>query len=455
MPHTSAQTALAQETIYALSSGALPSGVAVIRLSGSRAGKILRALVNGRMPVSRESVLKKIYDPADGSVLDHALVLWFEGPNSFTGEDTVELHCHGGRAVVAAVLECLGRFEGCRPAEQGEFTRRAFHNNKLDLTEVEGLADLIDAETDAQRRQAQRQMSGALGVLYEGWRETLVRCRAFIEAELDFPDEEDVPDSVAAEVWERVARLIGEIEAHLADARRGERLRSGLQVVLLGAPNAGKSSLMNQLAKRDVAIVTPEAGTTRDVLEVHLDLAGYPVTLVDTAGLRETEGLVEQEGIRRALQHAQGADLVLWSVAPDLQEQALPDGIGSSGQVWQLHTKADMEKGGYPSDPRVEKTISCSVNAERGMDELLGALEEFAQQSIGLLENPVITRERYRVALQQCLRDLKRARDAAHMPIELRSEDLRLASHQLGRITGRIDVEDLLDVIFHDFCIGK
>ncbi|SDR26585.1 tRNA uridine-5-carboxymethylaminomethyl(34) synthesis GTPase MnmE [Pseudovibrio sp. Tun.PSC04-5.I4] len=445
-----------QETIYAVSSGALPSGVAVIRLSGSQSRPVLRELIKGKFPVSRESSLKKLWDPVDGSLLDHALILWFEGPGSFTGEDTVELHCHGGRAVVAAVLRVLSSFEGCRPAEQGEFTRRAFHNNKLDLTEVEGLADLIDAETDAQRRQAQRQMDGALGQLYTQWRDTLIRSRAMIEAELDFSDEDDIPDSVADEIWVELDKLRNAMLAHLSDARRGERLRSGLQVVLLGPPNAGKSSLMNKLAQRDVAIVTPEAGTTRDVLEVHLDLGGYPVTLIDTAGIRESVGIVEKEGIRRALVHAGKADLILWTRAPNVDQEDLPASLKTGGaEIWQLNTKSDL--GDVVDHDSFETTqeINVSVRDEGGMNALLSSLESFAERNIGLIENPLITRERHRSHLTQCVDDLDRAINAAGYPIELRGEDLRRAADQLGRITGRIDVEDLLDVIFRDFCVGK
>ncbi|WP_068084441.1 tRNA uridine-5-carboxymethylaminomethyl(34) synthesis GTPase MnmE [Polycladidibacter stylochi] len=449
-----------QETIYALSSGSLPAGVAVIRISGTQAGEILRQLIKGRFPVSRESALKKIYDPRDNSVIDHALVLWFEGPKSFTGEDTVEIHCHGGRAVVAALLDVLGQFPNSRPAEQGEFTRRAFHNNKLDLTEVEGLADLIDAETEAQRRQAQRQMQGALGELYESWRKALIHSRAMIEAELDFSDEDDVPDSVAEQVWQELDIIKQQIDSHLKDSRRGERLRSGLQVVLLGSPNAGKSSLMNHLANRDVAIVTPEAGTTRDVLEVHLDLGGYPVTLLDTAGLREQAGIVEQEGIRRALSHAEQADLILWTQAPQSAEGVEHELMTAfSGELWVLQTKVDLQKS-YSNPPQAiaensVRTLQCSVKAEGGMDRLLCELTEFAEKNMGLNEAPVITRERHRHYLNGCLENLRRAISMDGYPIELRSEELRAAANQLGRITGRVDVEDLLDVIFGDFCIGK
>ncbi|WP_428673714.1 tRNA uridine-5-carboxymethylaminomethyl(34) synthesis GTPase MnmE, partial [Roseibium sp.] len=335
------------DTIYALSSGAVPSGVAVIRVSGPRTREIVASL-GGRVPDPRKAMLSRLRHPRTGDVLDEAVVLYFQGPASFTGEDVAEFQCHGGRAVVSSLLEVLGSFEGCRPAEAGEFTRRAFDRGRMDLTEVEGLADLIAAETESQRKQAMRQMGGALGQLYEDWRKRLIHMRAMIEADFDFADEEDVPGSVAEEVWSEAVKLHAEIADHLERSKSGERLRSGLQVVLMGAPNAGKSSLLNAIAGRDVAIVTEEAGTTRDVIEVHLDLGGYPVTLVDTAGLRQTEGIVEREGIRRAEERGRAADLVLWAVEPDGvelddQDAGLPVDLRSSVPVWTVRTKADLE----------------------------------------------------------------------------------------------------------------
>jgi len=447
------------DTIYALSSGAVPSGIAVIRVSGTRTREIVESLC-GCVPEPRRALLAKLRHPETQEVLDEALVLYFEGPGSFTGEDVAEFQCHGGRAVISGLLEVLGSFEGCRPAEAGEFTRRAFDRGRMDLTEVEGLADLIAAETESQRKQAMRQMGGALGALYDGWRGRLIHMRAMIEADFDFADEEDVPGSVADEVWAEAANLHAEIADHLERSKSGERLRSGLQVVLMGAPNAGKSSLLNAIAGRDVAIVTEEAGTTRDVIEVHLDLCGYPVTLVDTAGLRETEGIVEREGIRRAEARGREADLILWAVEPggtrfDDPLTGLPEDLREGVPVWIVHTKADIETLPKQDSSGTTLGITCSVKSAEGMTSLFRHLTRFSEEMISIGEAPLATRERHRHYLRDCLAGLQAAVDSAHLPAELRAEDLRRAADALGRITGRIDVEELLDVIFRDFCIGK
>jgi tRNA modification GTPase len=453
------------DTIFAVSSGAAPAGVAVIRVSGPDSRFVVETIA-GDLPDARRAALRMLRDPASGDVLDQALVLWFPGPGSFTGEDVAEFHCHGGRAVVAAMLAVLARFPGCRPAMAGEFTRRAFDNERLDLIEVEGLADLVAAETEAQRRLAMTQAGGALTALYDGWRSRLLRVRAMIEAELDFAEEEDVPDDISDVVWKDVSRLLAELEAHLDRSRAAERLRNGLQVVLLGRPNAGKSSLLNAIARRDVAIVTEEAGTTRDMIEVHLDLGGLPVTLVDTAGLRETAGLVESEGIRRALARAETADLVLWLVEPGCPNDGNPDIDSppqSSATVWRVRTKADIAgelppvvDGDFGSDcgsALWDYRVSARTGA--GMDLLLSALAEFAREHLSSgLDDPVATRERHRWHLVAAKEGLRQALDT-RQALELRAEELRRAADQLGQVTGRIGVEDLLDVIFGEFCIGK
>jgi tRNA modification GTPase len=380
--------------------------------------------------------------------------MFFPGPASFTGEDVAEFHVHGGRAVVAAVLDRLGSLPGMRPAEAGEFTRRAFLNGRVDLTEVEGLSDLIQAETEAQRRQAVRQASGALAQVFDGWRGRLVTARAMVEAELDFADEEDVPGSVSDRAWMEASGVAADISRHLDDRRSGERLRGGAEVVLVGPVNAGKSSLINALARRDVAIVSPEPGTTRDVVEVRLDVGGYPFTIVDTAGLREAEGVVEREGIRRAQLRASAADLVLvladatfpGSVAKTLEEDRIVISVG---------TKIDLIDS-VQERARLSREFDVLVSSEtgEGLDLLLDALLAFARDAMQPGESALITRLRHRVALANCRDALVRSGDAS-LPLELRAEELRVASDELARLTGRIDVEDLLDVIFRDFCIGK
>lgn len=446
------------DTIYALSSGSLPAGVAVIRVSGPGAERALVALAGARVPARRAS-LRRLTAPATGEPLDQALVLWLPGPASFTGEDVVELHCHGGRAVVAAVLDALGGLDGLRPAEPGEFTRRAFDNDRLDRLEVEGLADLVAADTEAQRRQALAQAGGALSALYDGWRSRLVRARALIEAEFDFADEDDVPDDVSQAVWSDVAALAAEVSRHLDRSRGAERLRSGLQVVLLGPPNAGKSSLLNALARRDVAIVAEEAGTTRDLIDVHLDLDGLPVTVTDTAGLRDGAGRIEREGMRRALARAAAADLALWLDPADGTGAAETAPVEPGCPVWRLVSKADLAPGGTMEASATPARHHVSVATGAGLDGLVADLKAFAGERLGGLDEPVATRERQRRHLAETLAALAAAlgsgADGDGRPLELRAEDLRRASDALGRIAGRTGVEDLLDVVFREFCIGK
>jgi len=449
------------DTIFALSSGAVPSGVAVVRVSGPATMATVEALC-GDVPPIRKAAVRNLVHPESGAWIDEALVLVFRGPSSFTGEDVAEFQCHGSRAVIAELLEVLSERKGCRPAEPGEFTRRAFENGRLDLTEVEGLSDLIAAETRVQKQQALRQMGGSLGKLYDVWRSELIHMRAMIEAEFDFADEEDVPGSVADAVWEEAAGLAVRIREHLAQSVNGERLRTGLQVVLMGAPNAGKSSLLNAIAGRDAAIVTEEAGTTRDIIEVHLDLGGYPVTLVDTAGIREAAGVVEREGIRRAEERGRQADLILWTVEPDghsaseTDETVLAEDLNGAGvPLWAVNTKSDFGTLPKRDSSGTIPEIATSVKIKGGTDALIKALTRFAEETISVGEAPLATRQRHRHLLNECLEALHRAVSGKALPSELRAEELRSASDALGKITGRIDVEDLLDVIFRDFCIGK
>ena len=448
-------------TIFALSSGRPPAAIAVVRVSGPRAGDAITAL-GGRLPEPRRAALRRLRH--DGALIDEALVLWFPGPNTETAEDMAELHLHGGRAVVAAVLAALGKLPGFRPAEAGEFTRRAFANGRLDLTAVEGLADLVFAETEAQRAQAMRQFSGALGGRADAWRSRLIEALALIEARIDFSDQ-DVPDDLVSPALHVARELAEEIEKTLADEHRGERLREGLTVAIAGPPNAGKSSLLNRLARREAAIVSPYAGTTRDVIEVHLDLAGYPVTLLDTAGVRESDDPVEQEGVRRARARAEAADLVLWvveaGISPPVGRAKERSDVPATVQrnevksQWIIQNKVDL------SPQRVqlkgyEHRYVISTLTGQGLEQLVADLAAFARDTLRATEPALVTRERHRLALQQTAEALSRARAVGVSgQEELIAEELRLAARALGRLTGRVDVEDVLDVIFRDFCIGK
>ncbi len=453
----------ARSTIFALSSGRPPAAIAGVRVSGPCAGAALEKLI-GRMPAPRQAKLVRLRDPATGEAIDEALVLWFPAPRSETGEDTAELQLHGGHAVIAGVLEALGRIEGCQPAEAGEFTRRAFENGRLDLTAVEGLADLIAAETQAQRRQAFRQLKGLIGDRAEAWRRALIEAQALVEARIDFSDEADVPENLVDAALHAAQQLRSEIAAALADGGRGERLRDGLVVAISGPPNAGKSALLNRLARREAAIVSPYPGTTRDVIEVHFDLGGDPVTLWDTAGIRDSTDPVEQEGVRRARAGAVAADLVLWVSDVSAAGSALDETDKSSfkSEVWLIKNKIDLavdklciscESGSGISSPM---TFSISATTGAGTDALVTALAVFAQNYFSATEPALVTRARHRWALEDTVAALDRAlAERGSGRDELIAEELRAAATTLGRLTGRVDVEDILDVIFRDFCIGK
>jgi tRNA modification GTPase len=452
-----------RDTIFALSSGRPPAAIAVIRISGLRAGFALERTI-GRVPEPRRATLARVRDPASGEVIDEGLALWFPAPNSETGEDIAELQVHGGRAVIAAVLAALGKLEGLRPAEAGEFTRRAFENGRMDLTAVEGLGDLVAAETEAQRRQAFRHLKGLLGERAESWRQRLIEALALVEAAIDFSDEEDVPKSAMAQALERIGPLADEIAR--AGAGQGERLREGLRVAIAGPPNAGKSTLFNRLARREAAIVSPFPGTTRDVLELHLDLGGYPVTVLDTAGIREASDPVEREGVRRASEQAAGADFVLWVLdATAVGPETIAEGVRSvtvlgGPALWFVVNKMDLVPG--PDRPRVESQFGreltvhlLSSRTAQGIDELVNAISRHAE-GFFTAEPALVTRQRQRALLTETVTALRGAQSAAQEGREeIVAEHLRLATRALGKLLGRVDVEDLLDVIFRDFCIGK
>ena len=438
------------QTIFALSSGRPPSAIALVRVSGSLAGKIVTVLA-GKLPSPRMATRALLRDIGQRPI-DDAVVLWFPSPASATGEDVAEFHIHGGRAVLAALFAALFAFENVRPAEPGEFTRRAFENGKLDLTEAEGLDDLIHADTDRQRRQALRQLKGLLGDRARNWRARIIEASALIEAGIDFSDEGDVPAELIAPALAKAKALLTEIEEVLAGQGRSERLRDGLVVAIAGPPNVGKSTLMNQLARREVAIVSPHAGTTRDVIEVQLDLDGYPVTVIDTAGIRETDDPVEQEGVRRARSRAADADLVLWLT------DVLPVVIQHDGTapVWMVRNKIDLEANSRPlAEVSGQGVFQISASRGDGLPELIAALVGFAQNYFGGGEGGLIGRTRQRQHLQETATSLRRCVQVIGQGEELAAEELRMAARSLGRLLGRVDVEDILDVIFREFCVGK
>ena len=454
-------------TIYALATPApsrgAPGAVSIVRLSGPRAAEAVifltepRAFARGHsarepaLPAPRHMALRTVLDPVSGEKIDSALVVWFEAPRSETGETMAELHLHGGRAVANAVLAALGKLGICRLAEPGEFTRRAFENRKLDLTQAEAVADLVAAETDQQRRLALHQMGGALHRLYEDWRTQGLRALAHLEAAIDFPDE-DLPEGIAADVTRAIASLRDEIAAHLDD-KRGERLRDGLHIAIIGPPNAGKSSLLNLLARREAAIVSETAGTTRDIIEVHLDLGGWPVVLADTAGLRDSADAIEQEGVRRARARANEADLRLLVLDATTDWRAARHELTAATDRWDLaHDIVVVNKSDLaPVEPFGVAPLSTRSGA--GLPELLAQIERSAGKLMDAGAAPPLTRARHREALVEAHAALGRALTAPE--VALSAEDLRLALRALGRITGTVRVDELLDVIFRDFCIGK
>ena len=436
----------AADTIYALASGAAAGAVAVLRLSGPGTGEAVMRLA-GSLPAARRASLRRLRAP-DGEILDHALVLWFPGPASYTGEDAAELHLHGGRSVIAGVMEALTA-AGLREAEPGEFTRRAFLHGKMDLTAAEGIADLVAAETAAQRRQALHQADGGLAKLYGGWAERLARLLAHQEAAIEFA-EDGLPTDLDVKARAGAGELRAEIEAHLADARRGELLREGLVFAIIGAPNAGKSSLLNALVGREAAIVSARAGTTRDIVEARLDLAGVPVTLSDTAGLREAGDEIEAEGIKRAERRAQEAQLVITVFAADQPPDAETlRWVGPEALV--LVNKCDLA----PAPAAIADVPAMAVSAREGigLGTLRERLAEAALRLTGAGQGNQLTRPRHRAALTEAVTLLADAEEAS-LP-ELTAEALRAALFALGRLTGRVGVEEILDIVFRDFCIGK
>jgi tRNA modification GTPase len=439
------------QTIFALSTGRPPSAIAVVRVSGPQARAALTALA-GKIPKPRTAT-RALLRNADGQPIDDAMVLYFPAPASATGEDVAEFHVHGGRAVLAALFASFSGVKDVRAAEPGEFTRRAFENGKLDLTEAEGLDDLIRADTDRQRRQALRQLKGFLGEKARDWRRQIIEASALIEAGIDFSDEGDVPSELTVPALEKIKALLCEIQDALASQKRSERLRDGLVVAIAGPPNVGKSTLMNQLARREVAIVSPHAGTTRDVIEVQLDLEGYPVTMIDTAGIRDTDDPIEQEGVRRARARAADADLVLWLTDADGAKISTE----IEAPVWLVRNKIDLAKSRTATAGSTQDQRMLAISATRGdgLRELISALVDYAHEFFGEAEGGLIGRVRQRELVEQAAASLRRSIAVVGKGEELAAEDLRAAAYALGRLLGQVDVEDILDVIFREFCIGK
>lgn len=435
------------DTIFALASAPGRAGVALVRVSGPAARFAVQTLSRKAPPPPRRAVLRALRN-GQGEVFDRGLVLWFPNPDSLTGEDVAEFQVHGGRAILAALTEALAAIPGLRPARPGEFSRRAVEHGKFDLTQAEAIADLVDAETEAQRRQALRQYDGALATLSDAWREALAKALAWAEAAIDFSDE-DLPEDVMAEARQTAAAVGAAMAVHLADGRRGELVREGLFVAVVGPPNAGKSSLVNALAGRDVAIVSEIAGTTRDVIEVRLNLSGYAVVLADTAGLRAEAGQIEAEGVRRALARAEAADLVVLVRDGSVSDMPLEwNGKIDSNAVISVWNKADLPWS------QARAGLKLSLKTGDGLDAVVEAIAAAARNKLDHGgEAPLLTRARHREALKEAAAALNRAETQAAP--ELFAEDLRLAVRAVGRITGRVDVEDLLDLIFKDFCIGK
>ena len=435
------------DTIFAIASGAGVAGIAVLRLSGPLALQILGALAQ-KAPQPRRATLTRLADPATGEPLDHAIVLAFPGPASFTGEDYAEIHLHGSRAVTAHALRLLAAMPGARPAEPGEFALRAFRNGKMDLTAVEALGDLLAAETEAQRKQALRLMDGALGKQADAWRSQILEAQALTEAWIDFSDEEDVPATAIEQVSSLAKNLAAAMQTQLALGKSGEVIRDGFHVVIAGAPNVGKSSLLNALARRDAAIVSPHAGTTRDLIEVRLDLGGVPVILTDTAGIRDSRDEIELEGIQRGLGAARRADLALWLFEAG-GDMNLAERARVETQCLDVATKSDLNG----PDAR---GLGVSAKTGAGLEALIAAISAEAAQRLAGAEGALVSRQRHRLGIEETLKALTPVAAAtASMPLELVAEDLRAAAAALARITGRIDVEDVLGAIFSRFCIGK
>ena len=443
----------ASDTIFALSSGAGRAGIAVIRLSGPGTSSLLQSMA-GPLPAERAFTLRTLRDHASGETLDKCVIVWLPAPRSFTGEDCAELHLHGSPGVIRAVLDVLGRHDGVRPAEPGEFTRRAFGNGKMDLVEIEGLADLLEARTASQRRQAFQQMSGKASTVFENWRQDLLLIRADIEAVVDFVDEAGVAEAAAPGINARIQALLGEISSAMEQSTASELIRDGVRVVLAGHPNTGKSSLLNVLARRDAAIVSDIAGTTRDSIEVTLDVEGIPVILTDTAGIHERAAdIVEEEGIRRSRKHMAGADVLVWVASPDVDGSEKPDAsFPPDILVW---NKVDLQSRSGLQRNDLDRAIAISTRTGSGISDLLSALASLLNARYGKAESALVVSARQKRVTSRVHKHLVGALELGPEMLELKAEEIRRASDEIGRLTGRVDVEEWLGAMFSRFCIGK
>ncbi len=441
--------------IYALSSGPGMSGIAVIRISGKNTAEILNSINDKKLPEPRTATLRKINYINTSELIDEAIILWFPGPESYTGEDMAELHVHGGQAVISAILKTLSQAKNCRIAEPGEFTKLAFQNGKINLIKAEGIADLISSETEIQRKQAIKIMQGHTSIRFNELREKILKISSYIEAKIDFPDE-DLPKNILDSIKETSIQIINEIEKILDDQKIGERIREGFKIAIVGPTNVGKSSLINYLSRREVAIVSETAGTTRDVIETHLNINGYPVIISDTAGIRDSKDEIETKGIKLALKRAEEADLRLVMIEPkNLDFTGFLKDLFDKNSILVVN-KCDQQ--GIFLDEQIKKmnNVCISIKEDKNLDQLIFKISEILKHKFISTENILITRERHRQNLRECINHLKNFNEKNNEEdFDKASEDLRLASQEIGKIVGKIDVEEILGSIFNDFCIGK
>ena len=442
-------------TIYALSSGPGISGIAVIRVSGNKTEDVIKKITGNKLPNPREATKRKFNYIDTNELIDEGILLWFPGPNSYTGEDLAEFHIHGSRAVINALHNTISKIKNCRLAEPGEFTKRAFQNGKINLLKAESIADLISSETEIQRKQALKIMSGKSSDKFNSWREKLLKILSHIEAKIDFPDE-DLPKDILSSIKETSEQVSSQIEKVLNDQKVGERIREGFKIAIIGPTNAGKSSLINYLSKRDVAIVSEIAGTTRDVIETHLNLDGYPVVISDTAGIRDSRDEIEEKGIKLALNRAEDADLKLVIIDGNFDDlnKTLKDLINENAIL--VVNKSDLLNGNLNKKFRKYEHVLISIKNDSNLDQLILKIKNKLENKFINNEDILITRERHRKNLEHCIVHLKNFKNKnGSKDFDKAAEDLRLATRHLGMIVGKVDVEEILDSIFNDFCIGK